>query len=164
MCGIAPFDRSVSARRQSREKREEEQRRQRHIQTSRSAPAKAGVQSTRTYQEARNLENKLKQVVLEKDFAVANRITRGVVQHDDGQREEISQEEYAAFKAYQAKEEERKREDAISTQGQLLSHPKWAPKLKEKANKRRARLEAEASKEQRKEERIVARVEKQMKT
>ena len=94
VCGIAPFDRSVSARRQSREKQEEEQRRQRHNQTSQSAPAKAGVQSTRTYQQARNLENKLRQVVLQKDFAVADRITCGVVQHDDGQQEEISQEEY----------------------------------------------------------------------
>jgi len=74
---------------------------------------------------------------LEIDNKLFNSALRGVVKYDDGRRVEISGARFDDYMAWDKKQQEKKRRDAISTEGHLLSEPGFGVQLAEKTQKRK---------------------------
>eukprot|EP01050_Picozoa_sp_SAG11_P021539 SAG11_NODE_3855_length_2190_cov_0.914873_2_plen_469_part_00 len=166
LCGVAPFDANVVLRRQAQEGRTLAdpvyKDRDTRLSKKSSVVREERKRKTRTFQEARNLEAALQKHVVNNDVNISSRIMRGVVVADNGEREEISADRFAAFKAFEARQAEKKREDAISTEGHLLSAAQHDNALAAKRQKREQKEQAAAEVQQRKVDRMRTKMQKEM--
>ncbi len=116
---------------------------------------------------ADNMRALLAKHVLEIDAKLFNTALRGVVKYDDGRSIEINGARFDDYMAWDKKQQEKKRRDAISTEGHLLSEPQFGVQLAEKAKKRKDQQEkseaAKKAKVEKAKEKVIEEYEKEKK-
>jgi hypothetical protein len=87
-----------------------------------------------------DLRDRLAERVLHCDALLARKTMRGVVKYEDGTVKELDPVDFAEFEKWQAKQLAKKADNAMSTQGELLTEQEFIDRLKER---KRLRVEKE---------------------